>query len=106
MDGESLFEVLERYKDMMRAFPHHVLDKFLIVHMFYNGLLYNTRMTVDAATGGALMNKSLNDAYALIEKMDMHSSKTCNPVEKMKPRGGMQEVSSFDHMNVKVNALT
>ena len=53
----------------MKAFPHHGLEKWLLIHTFYNGLLYNTRMTLDAVAGGALMNKPFNDAYALIEDM-------------------------------------
>src|ERR1051325_7098209 len=56
-DNESLFEAWERYKDMLRLCPHHGLEEWLIIHTFYNGLLYNTRLTIDAAAGGALMNK-------------------------------------------------
>ncbi|WJX23035.1 hypothetical protein P8452_12282 [Trifolium repens] len=57
-DNESLFEAWERYKDMIRLCPYHGLEDWLIIHTFYNGLLYNTRMTIDAAAGGALMDKS------------------------------------------------
>jgi len=32
----------------MRACPHHGLEQWLIIHTFYNGVLYNTRMTIDA----------------------------------------------------------
>ncbi|KEH26562.1 hypothetical protein MTR_6g464700 [Medicago truncatula] len=45
------------------------LEKWLIVHTFYNSLSYTTKMTVDAAAGGALMNKNYTEAYALIEEM-------------------------------------
>jgi len=69
MDGESLFEVWEIYKELMRACSHHSLEKWLIIHTFYNGLLYNTRMTIDVVAGGALMNKPFHDAYSLIEDM-------------------------------------
>ena len=65
-DGESLFEVWERYKDLC---PHHGLEKWLIIHTFYNGLLYNTRMTIDATAGGALMNKPFTEAWGLIKDM-------------------------------------
>jgi len=52
---------------MLRLYPHHGLDKWLVVHTFYNGLSYTTKMIVDAAAGGALMNKNYTTAYALIE---------------------------------------
>lgn len=41
----------------------------LNIHTFYNGLLYNMRMTLDAAEGGARMNKPYDKAYAFIEDM-------------------------------------
>ncbi|KAK2449189.1 hypothetical protein QL285_008407 [Trifolium repens] len=68
-DNKSLFETWERYKDMIRLCPYHGLEDWLIIHTFYNGLLYNTRMTVDAAAGGALMDKAYSEAYQLIESM-------------------------------------
>lgn len=68
-EGESLFDAWERYKDMVRLCPHHRLEQRLIIHTFYNGLLYNTRMTIDVVVGGALMNKPFEEAYQLIEIM-------------------------------------
>ena len=67
--GESLFEAWERYKDLLRSCSHHGQEKWLIIHTFYNGLIYNTKMTIDAFTGGALMNKPYPEACALIEDM-------------------------------------
>lgn len=49
----------------MRKCLHHVLEKWLIVRIFYNGLLYTMRMTVDAALGGAFSNKPYDEAYSL-----------------------------------------
>lgn len=46
--------------------PNYGLEKRLIVYIFYNGLLYSTRMTIDAVVGGVLMNKDIGEAYALI----------------------------------------
>jgi len=69
MDGESYFEPLERYNELMRVCPHHGLEKWLIIHTFYNGSIYNTRMTIDGASGRVLINKPFNDLYGLIENM-------------------------------------
>jgi hypothetical protein len=68
-DGESLYDAWERFKEMLRFCLHHGLEKWLIVHTFSNGHLYTTKMTVDAAACGALMNKNYTAAYALIEDM-------------------------------------
>lgn len=41
----------------------------MIIHTFYNGLLYSIRMTLDVASGGALMNNPQDVAYNSIEDM-------------------------------------
>lgn len=69
-EGESLFDAWEIYKDKTRLCHHHGLEQWLIIHTFYNSLLYNTRMTIDIATGGALMNKPFEEAYQLIKSLE------------------------------------
>lgn len=68
-DTESLYNAWERYKDMMQMCPHHGLENWLIIHTFYNGLLYNTRLSIDVAAGGTLMDKPYDKANQLIENM-------------------------------------
>ena len=113
-ENESLFDAWERYKDLMRLCPHHGLEEWLIIHTFYNGLLYNTRLTIDAAAGGALMDKSYTAAYALIESMAQnhyqwgsergHADK--GTTEKAPTKQGMYEISDLDNVHAKVDALT
>ncbi|XP_039685657.1 uncharacterized protein [Medicago truncatula] len=50
-------------------------------------------MTIDAAAGGALMDKPFKEAYER------------TPVEKSQSKGGMHEVNNLDHMNAKVDVL-
>lgn len=77
----------------------------MIIHTFYNGLLYNTRLIIDVVMGGALMEKPYADAYALIKSMAQNhyqwgSERTV--VKKPPMKGGMYEISSLDHVNAKV----
>lgn len=54
------------------------------------------------------MNKLFNDAYGLIEDMAQNHYQRrseCSPVEKTQPKRGMYEVSNFDYMNAKVDAM-
>lgn len=44
----------------------NILERWLITHMFYNGLIYSTRMTIDVAADMDLMNKDIKDVSALI----------------------------------------
>ena len=68
-DGKSIYDVWERFKEILRLCPHHGLEKWLIIGTFYNGILYTTKIYVDAAADGALMNKTYTTTYALIEDM-------------------------------------
>ena len=68
-------------------------------------------MAVDAAAGGALMNKNYTVAYALIEDTAQNHYQWTNkrPITAPTPfkkEAGMYKVSNFDHLAAKVNALT
>ena len=71
--GVTFYEPWDRYKDLLRKCPHHGLTKWMQVHHFYNGLTVTTRTLLDASTEGALMSKSANDAYQLLENMDLNN---------------------------------
>jgi hypothetical protein len=95
----------------MRLCPHYGLEKWIIVHTFYNVLSYTTKMIVDAAAGGALMNKNYTSAYALIEDMAQNhyqwtNERAITASSPSKKEAGMYEVSPIDHLAAKVNALT
>ena len=84
---------------MLRICPHHGLEKWLIVHTFYNGLSYTTKMTVDAAAGGALMNKNYTEAYALIEDMAQNHYQWTNERALTAPTPSKKEVGMYEVSN-------
>jgi len=95
---------------MLRLYPHHGLEKWLIVHTFYNGLSYTTKMTVDGASSGALMNKNYTEAYALIEKMAQNlyqwtNERAITASSPSKKEAGIYKVSNLDILAAKVDAL-
>jgi len=70
-------------------------------------------MNIDAAAGGALMNKTYTGAYALIEDMTQnHYQRTSERAVTVvapppsKKEAGMYEVSTFDHLYAKVDTLS
>ncbi|XP_073219968.1 uncharacterized protein [Cicer arietinum] len=99
-EGESLYEAWERFKEMLRLCHHHGLKRWLIFHKFYNGLSYTTRMTVDAAAGGALLNKNIEEAYALIEDMAQNHYQWSSDRSPQK-KGGRYEVDALDYIASK-----
>jgi hypothetical protein len=112
-EGESLYEVWERFKEIIRLCPHHGLEDWLVIHTFYNALLYNTKIFIDAAAGGTLMNKNFREAYVLIEDMAQNhyqwsgdeittTDSTTSSIEK----AGMKEISSIDDLSAKIDTLS
>ena len=91
--------------------PIMVQRSGLLSTLFYNGLLYTTKIYVDAATGGALMNKTYTAAYALIENIAQNhyqwtSERVITASSPSKKEAGMHEISSLGHLATKVDALT
>lgn len=107
-DRESLFESWERYKDIMRLCPYHGIEQWIIIHTFYNGLLFNTKLTLDDVVDSSLMDKPYQDAHQLIENMAQNHYQwggERTPVEKSQMRGSMYEVNNIYQINAKVDAL-
>jgi Retrotransposon gag protein len=69
--GESLSEAYDRYQELLRICPHHRLKKWFILQIFYEGFEQSSKLTIDAATRGNLMNMSARDAYKLIDEMTL-----------------------------------
>ncbi|XBI93563.1 hypothetical protein VPH35_030379 [Triticum aestivum] len=71
-EGESLYDAWERYKDLFRRCPNHGLERWLELQIFYRGLTSDTRAYVDMEAGGAITNKTLDEAFLLIEGIAFH----------------------------------
>lgn len=78
------------------------------MEMVTDQLHYNTKMSIDVAAGGALMNKPYPDACALIEDMAQNHYKWESErasVEKRETKRGIHEVNCMDMMKAKMDAL-
>ena len=67
LEGESLAEAWDRFHELLRKCPHHKLTRWMQVHTLYNGLRNATRIVIDASAGGALMKKTMDQAYEILE---------------------------------------
>ena len=74
LEGENLAEAWERFHELLRRCPHHRLTRWMQVHTFYNGLSDSTRKIIDALVGGALMKKTTDQAYGILEDMATNSN--------------------------------
>ncbi|XP_074576604.1 uncharacterized protein LOC141833120 [Curcuma longa] len=106
MDGETLFEAWDRFKGMLRKCPHHGLERWLIIHTFYNGINYQTKVYLDSAAGGALMNKSLEEAEDLIENVALNHHQWANERGSAQKIPGKYNVDPYTKLNAQIDALT
>ncbi|GJW54286.1 reverse transcriptase domain-containing protein [Tanacetum coccineum] len=64
---ETFSEAWERFKEMLRACPHHGFTELTQVGTFYNSLNENDQDSLNAAAGGNLLSKTTREALNIIE---------------------------------------
>ncbi|GJY38134.1 reverse transcriptase domain-containing protein [Tanacetum coccineum] len=64
---ESFCEARERFKDLLRACPHHGFTELHQIDTFYNFLTSTDQDSLNAAAGSNLLTKTPKDALTLIE---------------------------------------
>ncbi|GKA64778.1 reverse transcriptase domain-containing protein [Tanacetum coccineum] len=64
---ETFSEAWERFKELLRACPHHGFTELTQVDTFYNGLNDNEQDSLNAAAGGNLLSKMTREALNIIE---------------------------------------
>ena len=84
LEGENLAESWERFHELLRRCPHHRLTKWMHAHTFYNYLRDATRTVIDASAVGALMKKTMDQAYEILEDTTINSNQW--PRERLTPR--------------------
>ena len=69
LEDESLYEALERFKELLRRCLHYGILYCIQLEIFYNGLNPSTRLMVDTSANGALLSKSYTEAYEILERI-------------------------------------
>ncbi|GJU39394.1 reverse transcriptase domain-containing protein [Tanacetum coccineum] len=95
---ETFSEAWERFKELLRACPHHGFIELTQVDTFYNGLNDNEQDSLNVAAGGNLLSKMTREALNIIEnkskvrysrnklnasRMNVTSSKTDERIDKL-----------------------
>ncbi|XP_071909545.1 uncharacterized protein [Coffea arabica] len=103
--GESLYDYWERFNKLCTRCPQHQISEQLLIQYFYEGLQTSDRSIIDAASGGALANKTPREAWLLIESMAENSqqfgfresnpTRRVNEVETSSIQQQISELTSF-----------
>nr|GFC66243.1 reverse transcriptase domain-containing protein [Tanacetum cinerariifolium] len=64
---ETFGEAWERFKEMLRACPHHGFSELTQIDTFYNGLNEQDQDSLNAAAGGNFLSKTTREALKIIK---------------------------------------
>nr|GEU94360.1 MAK10-like protein [Tanacetum cinerariifolium] len=66
--------------------PHHGIDLWLQVQIFYDHVNHVTRQTIDQSAGGKLRNRNAKEPWALLEDLALYDNESWNdPRDFAKP---------------------
>ncbi|GJX47815.1 reverse transcriptase domain-containing protein [Tanacetum coccineum] len=99
---ETFSEAWERFKEMLRACPHHGFTELTQIDTFYNGLNENDQDSLNAAAGGNLLSKTTREALNIIEnKSKVRYSRNKSNVSRM----NMNSRESFSKTDERIDKL-
>ena len=105
-EGESFHEAWERFKDLLRKFPHHSFTKWMQVHYFYTGSSRPTRTLIDASAGGAIMGKNEVEAYEILENITLNDCQWLVERVALKKPAGVFDLDMFTNLSAQVSTLS
>ncbi|GJX53385.1 reverse transcriptase domain-containing protein [Tanacetum coccineum] len=83
--GESFHEAWDRYKDLLRACPHHGFTELHQLDTFYNALNPGDQDSLNSTAGGNLLERSTPDVLTIIEnKSKVRNSRNKSLVSQVK----------------------
>ncbi|GJS72760.1 MAK10-like protein [Tanacetum coccineum] len=84
--GESLSKAWTRFKDLLQKVPHHGIDLWLQVQIFYDHVNPVTRRTIDQSASGKLRELNAEESWALLENLAIYDNECWNdPRDFAKP---------------------
>ncbi len=110
-ESESFYEAWERMKELLRLCPHHDIATWQIVQAFFQGLGDRDKQLINAASGGAILRKSAEEAWELFEilsedSLHMASMNLTNNRDPPPKKGGMYEVQQSTVVTQQVEELS
>nr|GEU63643.1 reverse transcriptase domain-containing protein [Tanacetum cinerariifolium] len=94
---ESFHEAWDRYKDLLRACPHHGFTELHKLDTFYNALNPADQYFLNYATGGNLLERCTQDVLMIIKnKSKVRNSRNKSIVSQVKSSDGNSSSSSSE----------
>ncbi|GJR54607.1 reverse transcriptase domain-containing protein, partial [Tanacetum coccineum] len=94
------WEDLDRFKDLLRACPHHGFTELHQLDTFYNALTSTDQDSLNVAAGGNLLTKTPRDALEIIEnKSKVRNSRNKPVVTKQTQVAPSNELLNYKKIN-------
>ncbi|GKC02049.1 reverse transcriptase domain-containing protein [Tanacetum coccineum] len=109
---ESFHEAWDRYKDLLRACPHHGFTELHQLDTFYNALNPTDQDSLNSAAGGNLLERRTQDVLTIIEnKSKVRNSRNKSIVSQVKSSdvnsSSSSEIAKLTHaVNQQTSAVT
>ncbi|GJR10927.1 reverse transcriptase domain-containing protein [Tanacetum coccineum] len=105
--NELFHEAWDRYKDLLRACPHHGFTELHQLDTFYNALNPADQDSLNSAAGGNLLERSTQDVLMIIEnKSKVRNSPNKSIVSQVKSSDGNSSSSDIAKLTHAVNQQT
>ncbi|GJY36348.1 zinc finger, CCHC-type containing protein [Tanacetum coccineum] len=80
--GESLSEAWTRFKDLLQKVPHHGIDRWLQIQIFYDHVSFHLKCEIDRAAGGKLRDKNADESWEIIENLALYDHEGWNDTKE------------------------
>ncbi|GKC07854.1 MAK10-like protein [Tanacetum coccineum] len=80
--GESLSEAWTRFKDLLQKVPHHGIDRWLQIQIFYDHVSFHLKCEIDRAVGGKIRNKNPDESWEIIENLALYDHEDWNDAKE------------------------
>ena len=104
-DRETLSETWKRFQELCRRCPHHEVPRWMQIQYFYNVLDMSNAKLVDAIVGGALMRKTTDESFNLLDVMTINDYKHLKERTMMRKTAGVPKVDAVKALTSQVVVL-
>ncbi|KAM6568680.1 hypothetical protein CsatB_016665 [Cannabis sativa] len=107
LEDETASDAWERFKELLRKCPHHGIPHCIQLETFYNGLNAASRMVLDASANGAILSKSYNEAFEILERIASNNYQwSTNRAPTSRKVAGVLEVDALTALTAQMASMT
>ncbi|GJT01056.1 zinc finger, CCHC-type containing protein [Tanacetum coccineum] len=76
--GESISEAWTHFKDLLQKVPHHGIDFWLQIQIFYDHVSFHLKCEIDRAASGKIHNKIADESWEIIKNLALYDHESWN----------------------------